>query len=53
MPKIYTRISEDSEENLEKRARKKGFVKPSGDVNKSAYLRNLIKKDINQSKASN
>ena len=45
MPRIYARISEDLKEKVKKRARERGQVKPSGDVNISGYVRQLIEED--------
>ena len=45
MPRIYARITEDQEKLINKRAKEKGFIKPSGEVNISQYIRWLIEKE--------
>ena len=45
MPRIYARITEEQEKLIKKKAKEKGFVKPSGEVNISQYIRWLIEKE--------
>jgi len=39
---IQVRLSDKMKEKIEARAKEKGFVKPSGSSNISAYIRSLI-----------
>ena len=45
MPRIYARVTEEHEKFIEKRAKEKGFIKPSGEINSSQYIRWLIEED--------
>jgi len=44
---IQVRLSDKMKEKIEERAKEKGFVKPSGSSNISAYIRSLIVMDLN------
>ena len=43
---IQVRLSDKMKEKIEARAKEKGFVKPSGNSNISAYIRSLIVMDL-------
>ena len=43
---IQVRLSDKMKEEIGKRAKEKGFVKPSGSSNISAYIRSLIVMDL-------
>jgi len=47
--RIQVRLNEDSHKKAENRARDLGYIKPSGEVNMSEYVRHLILKDLNKS----
>jgi len=43
---IQVRLSDQMKDKIEERAKEKGFVKPSGSSNISAYIRSLIVMDL-------
>ena len=43
---IQVRLSDQMKDKIEERAKEKGFVKPSGSSNISAYIRSLILMDL-------
>jgi hypothetical protein len=45
-PMLQTRVPEEVVKKAEKRAEELGFVKPSGAINLSEYIRFLILKDL-------
>ena len=47
MTRLYVRVPDDIAEKVEEKAKSKGFVKPSGEANKSAYLRKIIRDAVN------
>jgi len=44
---IQVRLSDKMKDKIEERAKEKGFVKPNGSCNVSAYIRSLIIMDLN------
>ena len=47
MTRFYVRVADNIAEKVEEKAKSEGFVKPGGGVNKSAYLRKIIKEAVN------
>ena len=46
MEMLWSTVDKELHEKMKESAKKKGFIKPSGDPNISQYIRALVREDV-------